>query len=145
MFLLVPVSDTIRYTNICLTSAKIFNSCRICESGTYDSLLALQNRWMGRLFATLTLRNKNKNENKKKESGHQWTKTKQKQWTKPRFQLLITPDTSHSYTLVTWRGWLLLLLSLLFRHELIATMQSMVTGPAPINMEQKITSGGTAK
>ena len=38
---------------------------------------------------------------------------------------------------------LLLLLLLLFSHELIATMQSVVTGQAPtMTLERKITSGG---
>ena len=37
---------------------------------------------------------------------------------------------------------LLLLLLLLFSHELVATMQSVVTGQGPITLERKITSGG---
>ena len=35
---------------------------------------------------------------------------------------------------------LLLLLLLLFSHELMATMQPVVTGQAPITLERKVTS-----
>ena len=52
-----------------------------------------------------------------------------------RVEILRAPAGYHVKSLGFW--WF----PLLFSHELIATMQSVVTGQAPVTLERKITSG----